>query len=219
MKEFLINLNLQLKDVLLVLGGAIVPILIQYFSGIGILRREGKHRIAEKIIEKKLEAYEDLMVIAKSIRKVQIYKGELINDFPIEEKYGTYRYPSLLDSLDIYKQWLKDTVQIYERNSEWLDNDITREFNYFQDYIMSVDRVVNNLKSPDNIRTLGCLLRQDFINISKKIEKLAFKFYSKKVFKMKFENKSKWHKYDKDLTHKRLKNSHLLKYSKFIESL
>jgi hypothetical protein len=76
-----------------------------------------------------------------------------------------------------------------------------------------------NLNNTDNIQYLGCIVRQDFIDMSSSIEKMAFQFYSKKVFKLNIENKKKWHKYEKEVTSKRLDETHLKKYDHYISKL
>jgi hypothetical protein len=111
-------LGVELKDILLVSAGAIGSIGIQYLFGIGMLKREGKQRITEKIVDKKIEAYEDMMLTAKSMRKVQRYEGEMPNDFPITEDNDLYRYPELLVTVDNFYNWYTDLITTYHSNGE-----------------------------------------------------------------------------------------------------
>lgn len=219
MINYFASLGIELKDMALIFIGVIITVFIQYVSGIGIIKKEAGHRIAEKIVEKKINAYDNLLLVINSMRNVKVYDKEIDERFPFEEQHAPHRHPLVLDSLENYYEWLDFIRDVYQNIGLWLDNDALKELYYFQDYINALDIRINNLKSKQNIDLFGCVVRQDFIDIALNLEKLAFSFYGKKIFKFKFNEKNKWHKYPKDVTVKRLNFSNLVKYKEYIETL
>ena len=206
-------------DVMLVLIGMIITVLITYLSGIGITRREAKHKTSEKIIDRKLAAYDELMVIAKSMRKIRFLEGNIDKNFPIHEKEAPVRYPIIFESVEEFNKWYMELLNIRNGSLEWLNIDATRELNFLQDYLVNINYYIESLKSKFNIKVLGCVVRQDFIDISNNLETIAFKFYTRKIFKLKIENKNRWHKYKREITNKRLNEVHMGIYKEYIDIL
>lgn len=57
---------------------------------------------------------------------------------------------------------------------------------------------------------MGQVIRQDFIELSSALEKAAYDYFENQIRKRKLERLSDWHKYPREYTESRLKNTVLL---------
>ena len=201
--------------------GAVSAGIITSFSNVFIKKREAQLKIIDKLIDKKILAYDNIMDFISTAREMQsVNSNEINEDFEVEfSSYGKpFRYPRVLQNHQIYEEWYVVFTSVYTNYSRWFNNDLLREINLFQDYMIEMYKAINEIKDMD-LYKVGIIVRQDFIDFSSNLEKICFEFYSKQVFNLKMENKEKWHKYKIDETILKLNNTNLIKYDKEIEKL
>lgn len=209
----------------IVIGSSCIGIvsagIITSFSNIIIKKKEAQFRIIDKLIDKKILAYDNLMDFISTTREMKCINNNqtvegLEFEFDVYDK--PYRYPKILENRQAYEQWYWLFINIYTNYSRWFNNDLLREINLLQDYIINVYKRIDEIKDED-LYKVGIILRQDFIDFSSNLEKLCFKFYSKQILKLKIDNNEKWHKYKPMETSQRLNNTNLIKYITEIEKL
>ncbi|GCD13160.1 hypothetical protein [Clostridium tagluense] len=201
--------------------GVVSAGIITSFSNIIIKKKEAQFKIIDRLIDKKILAYDNVMNFISTTREMQITNNNQIVedlgvDFDVYDK--PFRYPRVLENHQIYEEWYELFINLYTNYSMWFNNDLLREINLFQDYMINMYNIVHEIKDKDLYIT-GIIIRQDFIDFSSNLEKLCFKFYSKQILKLKMENKEKWHKYKPNETKLRLSNTKLIKYKNGIENL
>ena len=91
----------------------------------------------------------------------------------------------------------------------------------FQDYSVNLSQFLQTVDDK-NIPIIGCIIRQDFINFSASIRRLAYKYFYSDLEKLRLEDNLAWHKYKPEETMTRLNETLFFKkssqLSKFIKN-
>lgn len=106
-------------------------------------------------------------------------------------------------SHESFDDFLLKFSQTGANDSTWLSTEVTRELYLVQDYFINLYEFLRDVK-PDKFPEIGRIIRQDFIDFSSSLEKLAFAFFAKDLTKMKLNDLNQWHKYPIKTTQKRL---------------
>ena len=75
------------------------------------------------------------------------------------------------------------------------------------------------MENPENFAKAGIILRDDFIEFSSRIEKLAFGFFAHDLTKLRLNDLRKWHKYPTEETKKKLLQTALFSRREELQSL
>ncbi|MGF1679658.1 hypothetical protein [Photobacterium minamisatsumaniensis] len=188
MEELLTKNASAVFAILGVLLGAIVTGLFGYYGK----SRETKLKLAEKFVDKKLEAHDQIINLANSMRTMVVVEGEHEgNELP--------RYPALFSNRQQFDDFLSYLNQVQTQSERWLSAELKRELCFFIDYIVTLRKwteQVNDIGLP----RLGVALRNDFIDISGRIEDAAHDFINNDVVKINFKTDRRWHKFKPEET-------------------
>lgn len=202
-----------------VVSGVTIAIL-NYLLSKKLKYREAQLKILDKIIDKKIIAYDNILNFVSLTRIVSIYPGETDLNIEFDKFDYPLRFIGVLDSRDVFNEYWSMFVKVSQDNSRWLDIGLIRELNFMQDYLVNLNGMIDNLKlNNEQLRKVGIVLRQDFIDLAYEIEKLCLVFYNKEVTKMKSRNKNQWHKYPREITESRFKETNLYKYKDEIKTI
>lgn len=113
-------------------------------------------------------------------------------------------------SYESFDDFLLKFSQAGAESSTWLSTGVTRELNFVQDYFVNLYEFLRDVQ-PDKFPEIGQIIRQDFIDFSSSLEKLAFDFFAKDLTKIRLNDLSQWHKYPLKTTQKRLNETAFLK--------
>jgi hypothetical protein len=174
------------------------------FVGTWILQsHETQNRLLEKVIDKRIQAHEKVIELSKLLRQM--------TSLGYAEKDGELaRTPVIMLSHESFDDFLLKFSQAGVESSTWLSTEVTRELNFVQDYFVNLYEFLRDVQ-PDKFPEIGRIIRQDFIDFSSSLEKLAFAFFTKDLTKMKLNDLSQWHKYPLNKTKKRLNETAFLK--------
>ena len=174
------------------------------FVGTWILQsQEAKNRLLEKVLDKRIQAHEKVIELSKFLRQMTSLGYA-------EKDGGLARTPVIMMSHESFDDFLLKFSQSGADSSTWLSTEVTRELNFVQDYFVNLYEFLRNVQS-DKFPEIGRVIRQDFIDFSSSIEKLAFDFFAKDLTKMKLNDLHQWHKYPVKTTQKRLNETAFLK--------
>lgn len=189
-----------LQGVIAVSIGALIPLLGNYFSQ----RRDIKLKFIEKLIDKRVKAHEELFDVVLGTRQVTSSK-EVDND------RNVVGYPACLESEEAFIQFWTNSFFIIHKNAPWINQKLTRELSFFQDYIMTVRHNVQfeNTSELDKVRKY---IKQDFIDIASCLESEIHNFLDTDIFNLKAKVERGWHKYPKNVTMERLNSTLMMKY-------
>lgn len=187
---------LENASAIFALVGTIAGAVLSFFATWLLRKRELKLRLLEKVLDRRINAHEAVIGLSKKLR----YMTDIDSD---EGRGVERRFPLVLRTKTDWTDWLLHFSTVVNESSTWLSNGVTRELYLLQDYQTNLDRQLASVKDED-LRHAGTIVRQDFIDFSSSIEKLAFKFFAKDLLKLRLSDINVWHKYPKKETLKRL---------------
>lgn len=189
--------------------GVIIGSLITGSVNSKLKRKETELRIIEKVFNKRLKAYENVLEIVRLMRTT----------FPtseIDEQHNLITYPSIMGSRESLNDFKSTFVSIVNQNSHWFDTDLTRELYFIQDYLSTLDIFIQE-KSDYAIASIGVLIKQDFIDLAASVESKVLRFFDQDIYTVTTKFKRDWHKYPENITEKRLKVTLLIQHETTIK--
>jgi len=169
------------------------------------------YRLWEKVLDRRIQAHEQVIQLSKTLRTM-VSLG-----YP-EEDGQLARTPAIMQSREEFDNWCAQFWQVVAPGSTWLSTEVTREVNLLQDYIVNLYEFLREVDSA-HFPEVGAILRNDFIQLSDRIEKLAFSFFSRDLSKLRIGDLSEWHKYPLEETQRRLAETALFSRQKDLEVL
>lgn len=204
--EEILKLIKSNMPVIIALSGVVIGAIINNIFNWNIKKRETQLKLIEKLIDKKIQAYEAVLMIAKTLRVV-------ITTLKTDDNSNLITYPNVLENKNKYSELISSFSSIVNSHSHWLDTKTIRELYFVQDYLSTLYQNVENIND-ENIKTLGILIKQDFIDLLSSLEKIILESYQNKITNLDIKKINGWHKYKKEETINRL-NEFLIMKKKF----
>lgn len=190
-------------SILLATGGAVGGALISLFVGWILRKRDYDLRLWERLLDRRLKAHESLIDIALEMR-VMVALGT------VDEQGEVLRVPKALVSKEAFNRWFDRAINNGVAGSTWLATNAKREANFLQDYLVTLHLHLQSVPS-QAYPVVGAIIRQDFVDISSSLERAAFAYFEKDARRLVLSNLAEWHKYPREETERRLKNTQLLR--------
>jgi len=195
--------NMGLVTPIFTLIGVLIGTFLSFMTAWILKSRETRLKISGQLIEKRIEAHEQILSLAKTMRAT--VSLDKVNS---ENEYITY--PIIFNNKQNFQDWRSSFFLITNQYSHWLDLDVTRELFYIQDYITNLDKRIE--KTPENnYISIGIILRNDFLDMATCLEKTVINYFDKGWRSLRFKKEKGRSKYPKNLSLKRLNNSNLFK--------
>jgi hypothetical protein len=185
------------------LAGIFAGALLSFFAAWLLRKRDYDLRLWDKLLERRIDAHERLINVALEMRVMVSLGG-------VGEAGEIVRAPRVLRSQEVFEAWFTRAIESVGTASTWLSIAAKREANLFQDYLVTLHIHLEHVPS-DRYLTIGVIVRQDFIDISASLERVAFSFFGRDVRRLKLSNLNEWHKYPREHTEQRLKETQLLR--------
>lgn len=182
--------------------GLIIGSILTFFFTSNIKNKETKLKISEKLIDKRIDAHEQVLKLAKLMRS-----SHTENQFNSEKELITY--PLIFLTQDNYRDWRANYFLITNEYSHWLTIPVLNELFYIQDYIINLDKTLENVHE-ENFKAIGIILKMDFIEMSTSLEKQVVKYFEKGWINLSIKKKGNY-KLPKNESLKRLKESNFTK--------
>ena len=165
-----------------------------------LLRRQDYSlKLWEKISERRIQAHEQMLEYAMDMR-VMVALGH------IDGNGDPLRTPLIMMSQNNFENSFAKFKTTSA--STWQTTELKREANFVQDYMINLYHALIGM--PDSLYpNVGLIIRQDFIDLSTSLEKIAFRFFETDIKKLKLDSLSNWHKYRTDQTINRLQKTKL----------
>jgi hypothetical protein len=202
MAEFFTHNDTAVLALLGVLVGAIVTGGITFATGWIMRKRDLDLKIWEKFLDRRIAAHETVIGLAIVMRRMVALGG-------IDSAGEVARAPEVMTSKDAFDAWLVEFAGKSSPATTWLSTAVKRELNLAQDYFVTIHANLSG-SAPDAFPTVGVLVRQDFIDLSSKLEKAAFEFFTKEAWNLRLTDLNDWHKHPRQLTESRLQDTVLL---------
>jgi len=186
MAEFFTKYDTALFALSGVLLGALITGAIDYFSK----TKETKLRLAEKLLDKKLQAHEHLITVASQIRTMVLLGGA---DADGELK----RTPYIMESQNNMENFMVEFTKMQTESDRWLSSKLKREMSLFLDYFVNLNELCRNAED-ESLQEAGSIIRNDFIDFSARLEDVAHEYFNNDLMQLKFKTDRDWHKYPKE---------------------
>lgn len=182
--------------------GLIIGSILTFFFSSNLKSKETKLKISEKLIDKRIDAHEQVLKLAKIMRS-----SHTENQFNSAKELITY--PLIFLNEDNYRDWRANYLLVTNEYSHWLSISVLNELFYIQDYIVNLDKTLENVHE-ENYKSLGIILKMDFIEMSTNLEKEVVKYFEKGWENLSVKKKGDY-KLPKNVSYSRLKNSNFSK--------
>jgi len=185
-----------------VLVGSVCTGGLTFVTGWIMRRRDLDLKIREKFLDRRIAAHEAVIGLAIAMRRMVPLGGIDLSDQVV-------RAPEVMLSKEAFDAWLLEFADKSSPATTWLSTAVKREITFVQDYLVTVHINLSGC-APHDFPTVGALIRQDFIDLSSKLERAAFEFFTKEARNLRLSNLNEWHKYPLQTTQSRLKDTVLL---------
>lgn len=167
-------------------------------------RKEAKWRVAEKLLDKRILAYEEIFDIVIATKMT-------ISANRSDKDGNLLGYSSWLESKEKFDTFWMDSFSKIHKNGLWLEPKLIKELGFFQDYMMTLN---NNIDFTDinKFQKFRIYIQQDFINIAANLDKEIKKFISTDFVNMKATTKYEWHKLPKEETLQRMNKTRMMEF-------
>ncbi len=175
-------------------------------------KRDLDLKMWEKFLDRRIAAHETVIGLAIAMRRMVAPGG-------IDAAGEVARAPVVMMSREAFDRWLFEFAEKSSPATTWLSTSVKRELNFVQDYFVSLHVNLSGVDSHD-FPAVGVVIRQDFIDLSSKLEKAAFEFFTKDALNLRLSDFADWHKYPRQVTESRLQDTVFLsKWSEIKASL
>ena len=178
-----------------VLVGSLVTGGLTFLNAWIMRNRDLKLKLWERFIDHRIAAHEGVVTIALKMRTMvplgRVENGEIV------------RSPQIMLSKEAFDEWLREFAEIANPASTWLSTPVKRELNFVQDYLVTVHTNLSPFTS-ECFAKVGSFIRQDFIDLSSKLEKLAFEFFKREALDLRLNDLTEHYKYPLKETQARL---------------
>jgi hypothetical protein len=185
-----------------------------FFSFLGswlLRKREYDLRLWEKLLDRRVSAHEAVILTALEMRGV-VPSGR------VDKQGEAIRAPTVLQSKEIFEDWFQRAQNRTAAGTTWLTIMAKRELNFLQDYLLTL--YMHLQKVPSSLYPLvGVIVKDDFIKLSGQLEKCAFDFFESDIHRLKAADLHSWHKYPREETQRRLKETNLISRCEEIAAL
>lgn len=180
------------------LGGSLLS-----FVAAGMLkRREFNLQLWAKLLERRIAAHEKVIALAVEMRVMVGLGGT-------DTRGEVRRAPQVLISKEEFERWFTRFTQLTMEGTTWLSTATKREVNFVQDYLVTLRLHLERVPTERYLQ-VGELVRQDFIDLSSSLERVAYDFFQSGLRKLRLDSLEAQHKYKRPETQRRLKSTALI---------
>ncbi len=162
-------------------------------------RRDLDLKIWEKFLDRRIAAHETVIGVAIAMRR-------MVASGATDPSGEVVRAPEVMMSKEAFNRWLVEFAEKSLSATTWLSTDVKRELNFVQDYLVTIHVNLSG-SAPNDFPAVGAFVRQDFIDLSSSLEKVAFEFFTKEARKLRLSDLNEWHKYPLQATQSRLQDT------------
>jgi hypothetical protein len=189
---------------------ALAGIILTLFASRFLRRYDLDLKIWERLLDQRIEAHQSVIGLAIKMRVMVSFE-----EFDPEGELA--RAPEVMLSRDAFEEYLTEFARASSHAGTWLSTAVKRELNFVQDYLWTLHTNTSGIPS-DRLRVVGSFIRNDFINLSSNLEKVAFGYFEREVRKLKLGDLAEHHKYAPEETEHRLRETILIGQWKSFQS-
>lgn len=208
MAEFLAHNVNAVFGLIGVLVGVLVSGAIQFLTSWALRNRDLHLKIWERFLDRRISAHDKVVGLAMKMR-VMVTLGAFDPDGELA------RAPRLMSSKETFDEWLTEFANESVPATTWLATAVKRELSFVQDYMVTLHTHLSPVPS-EHFLKVGRFIRQDFIDLSSNLEKIAFEFFKLDSRKLNLGDLTEHHKYVREETERRFQGTVMMgKWAEF----
>lgn len=182
--------------------GVALGAILTFLTSKYLKTREAQLRISGQFTEKRIEAHEQVLSLAKAMRTT-------VSLDKLDAQQNFITYPMLFENRERLQDWRSSFYVISNHQSHWLGRKVSQELMFIQDYLVNLERRIERLPN-QNYRAVGIILKKDFTDLACELEKSVLNYFEKgwKNFKIDSDVNDKL---SSKQTKKRLDDTNLMK--------
>ena len=192
-----------LLPALIGVGGVLVGSLISLWANYLIKSRETALRIKEKIFDKKVKAYENLLLLTQNMRCTKKTK---ISDSRTIVK----RYPACFKNKETFIAFSIDYNQIGNSSHFWIDVEIIRLIDFFKNYLIELSVTIDEIPE-EQFMNVGILVISDFLKHATELENKVIKFFEIEIQKPNLKTRRGYHRFETAIYKQKMMDTDLKK--------
>lgn len=185
-----------------VLVGGLLSGVFTFLNAWVMRNRDLNLKLWERFLDRRITAHESVVGLALKMRRMCPLGG-------VDSSGEVIRAPEVMISKEALNDWLSEFAEKSTLATTWLSTPVKRELNFAQDYFVTLHTNLSEVPS-SLFAAVGSFIRQDFIDLSSRLEKTAFEFFKEEARELRLNDLSEHHKYLVQETKKRLQNTVLL---------
>ena len=211
----MVELFKQNTPAIIALLGVVVGSLLTgglaHWNAQAMRRRDLDLKLWERFLDRRITAHETIVAVALKMRV-------MVSAFEVDSCGELLRAPQVMISKEELDHWISEFAQTVLPATTWLSTSVKREIYFVQDYLATLNTKLSGVPS-EHFAAVGSFVRQDFIDISDRLEKAAFEFFKAEARELRLNDLTEHHKYPLEETNRRLQNTVLLGRWKEIQVL
>lgn len=168
-------------------------------------------KILERFLDRRISAHETVVDLAIRMR-IMVSPGTF------DPSGELTRAPELMSSREVFYEWFEEFARGSALASTWLSTPVKRELNFVQDYMATLHVHLPSVPS-EHFLAVGHFIRQDFIDLSANLERVAFDFFKLDATKLRVGDLAEHHKYIREETGNRLQRTVMIGQWKELQAL
>ena len=185
-----------------VLVGGLLSGVFTFLNAWVMRSRDLNLKLWERFLDRRITAHEAVVGLALKMRLMCPLGG-------VDSAGEVVRAPQVMISKEAFDDWLGEFAEKSTPATTWLSTPVKRELNFAQDYFVTLHTNLSEVPS-GQFAAVGSFVRQDFIDLSSRLEKTAFEFFKAEARELRLNDLTEHHKYPLQETKKRLQNTVLL---------
>jgi hypothetical protein len=191
--------------------GVLAGVFLTFLSSVLLREKDLRMRIWEGLLDRRISAHESVISLAMRMRVMVLLGGS-------DSRGEVRRAPEIMSSREVFDQWLLEFARASVPASTWLSTAVKRELNFTLDYMVTLDTQLSLIPS-ERFLSIGQFIRQDFIDLSASLERIAFQFFKIDAGKLSLGNLDEHHKYLPEETERRFQSTILISKWKELQAL
>jgi hypothetical protein len=151
------------------LVGVMIGALLSFWSSSTLRRKESRLRITEKILDRRIQAHEEVARWAESLDR---WSGI---GYRQDDKRTNVLIPQFMRSAEEYREWAAGFSKLCERNRIWLSVTSYEMIELLRAYLAELESILARGHS-ENIWAVGVIIGDDFPALMASIQSTCYKY-------------------------------------------
>jgi len=180
MNGFLAALLTALHDnisAVFALAGVALGALLSFLSSHALEKREAEHRVTEKVLDRRIEAHEEIARWAESLG------GTYVIGYDENDEETEVVTPVFMCSPDAYVEWRRSLGELTGRYAVWLSAATDEQIKILDTYLYELEALLRRGRA-ENIWAIGAIVSRDLCTLMTRIQNTCYRYLSRDLLRL-----------------------------------